>query len=184
MEIDINQKKISIGDKYKIFVEGQSTYSARRSLYFFLPTIKLFEDSNSDFAKIIIRQKFFFLRAAYIISRWDKKNFAFKAKSIWSSYYQCQCESDMYEICGHDGRKYSIYKNNVQVAWWAKQAVTWFAGDNYKITADKDRDLDLIIAFCLIIDNLIYPKGGNIVSYDIGAIGVEEKEFDTNWHPK
>ncbi len=32
MEIDINQKKISIGDKYQIFIDGQQRYSASRQL--------------------------------------------------------------------------------------------------------------------------------------------------------
>ena len=66
---------------------------------------------------------------------------------------QCRVGPDLYLIYGHRGRKYSIFKNDIQGAWWDRKAVTWFAGDNYKIIADKDCDIDLIISFCLIVDN-------------------------------
>lgn len=42
MEIDISQAKISIGDKYKIFVDGQQTYNASRQLFRFLPVVNLY----------------------------------------------------------------------------------------------------------------------------------------------
>ena len=33
MRIDINQKKISIGDKYQIFIDGQQRYSGAKKLF-------------------------------------------------------------------------------------------------------------------------------------------------------
>ena len=80
---------------------------------------------------------------------------------------------------------YSIFKNDTQVAWWDKKAVTWFAGDNYKIIADKDGDIDLIISFCLIVDNFSSDDhDGNMVTYDFGNIGFQQKRYDNNWQPK
>jgi hypothetical protein len=71
------------------------------------------------------------------------------------------------------------------VAWWEKEAVSWFDGDNYTITADNDCHAELIIAFCLIIDNHKSNRhGDNAVSYDIGNIGGQVKEFDSHWRPK
>jgi hypothetical protein len=43
MEIDVNQQKISVGDKYKIFIDGQQTYLASRQLFQLLPEINLFK---------------------------------------------------------------------------------------------------------------------------------------------
>jgi hypothetical protein len=63
----------------------------------------------------------------------------------------------MYDIYGHRGRKYSIYKNDQQVAWWDKEAVGWFAGDNYKIFANANSDPELLISFCLVIGNFRTP---------------------------
>ena len=81
--------------------------------------------------------------------------------------------------------KYSVYKNSTQVAWWEKEAVTWFEGDNYAITANNDCNVELIIAFCLIIDNhKSKSHSENAVSYNIGNIGGQIKEFDPYWRAK
>lgn len=96
-----------------------------------------------------------------------------------------QVGQDLYEIFGHKGRKFSVYKNDKQVAWWDKDAVTWFNGDNYKIIADKDSDYELIISFCLIIDHTSSNNNdGNTMTVDFGNIGSTVKQFDPAWQPK
>ncbi|MFT3703143.1 MAG: hypothetical protein QM802_12270 [Agriterribacter sp.] len=185
MEIDINQKKISIGDKYQIFTDGQPTHSATRALFKLLPEVNLFENGFGERARMTINKRFSWLKAKYDITRWDKNILAFTTKSYWKLHYQCQCGADAYDIYGHRGRKYSIYKNYIQVAWWDKKAVSWFAGDNYKIIADKDCDTNLIISFCLIIDNFSSDNhDGNTATYDMGNIGFRAQKFDENWQPK
>jgi hypothetical protein len=82
------------------------------------------------------------------------------------------------------GRKYSVYKNDKQIAWWDKQAVSWFNGDNYTIIADSDADYELIIAFCLIIDNQYNNNdNSNTVTFDFGNIGGQVRKFNTDWKP-
>ena len=185
MEIDINQKKISIGDKYQIFTDGQQTYSATRRLLQLLPEINLFQNNNSGRARMTINKHLSWFKAKYDITRWDNNVLQFRTNSIWKLHYQCQFGSDTYNIYGHKGRKYSIYKNETQVAWWDKKAVIWFAGDNYKIIADKDCDVDLIISFCLIIDNFSSnDHDGKTVTYDLGNLGFQAKKFDNTWQPK
>ncbi len=185
MEIDINQKKISIGDKYQIFTDGQQTHSATRALLQLLPEINLFENNFGGRARMTINKRLSWFKAKYDITRWDNNVLEFRTKSYWKLYYQCQCGVDTYDIYGHRGRKYSIYKNDKQVAWWDKKAVTWFAGDNYKIVADKDCNVSLIISFCLIVDNFSSnDHDGNTVTYDFGNIGFQAKKFDESWQPK
>jgi hypothetical protein len=73
----------------------------------------------------------------------------------------------------------------MQVAWWTKKAVTWFAGDNYKITADRDVDQELIISFCLIIDSHANNDNDKAINIDLGhIIGPQARPFDANWQPK
>jgi uncharacterized protein YxjI len=184
MEIDINQKKISIGDKYQIFIDGQQTHFASRKLWRLMPEINLFEIGD-DTPEITINRRLSWFRARYDITRGTNTVLQFRTKSFWKHHYQCQSAADNYDIYGHRGRKYSIYKNDVQVAWWDKKAVTWFAGDNYKITADKDCDVDLIISFCLVVDNFSSDDHGDkAVTYNVGNIGFQAKKFDQNWFPK
>jgi formate-dependent phosphoribosylglycinamide formyltransferase (GAR transformylase) len=85
-------------------------------------------------------------------------------------------------VIGHRGRKYSIFKNKKQIAFWQQEAITWLSGDNYRILANNDCNFELIIAFCLILDNA-NGGGNNIFTINIGHIGKEIKKFDQKWRP-
>lgn len=184
MEIDINQQKISIGDKYKIFVDGQETYQASQRLFRWLPELDLFKIGDEG-TRMKIKKRLSWLRPRYDITRGGYDVLQFRTISIWKPRFECQAGADSYAIYGHRGRKYSIFKNDTQVAWWDKKAVTWFAGDNYKIIADRDSDIDLIISFCLIIDNCRSNNHeGNTVTIDFGNLGFQQKKFDESWQPK
>jgi hypothetical protein len=184
MVIDINQKEISMGDKYRIYVREQETYIAKRQIFQLLPEIKLFL-IDTDVPRLTINKKFAWFKAKYDITRMDGSVLDFRTISYWKSYYQCQNGVDTYDIYGHRGRKYSIYKNNIQIAFWDKEAVVWFEGDNYKIKADKDCDVELLISFCLIVDNFSSENhGGNVVTYDLGNFGFQAKKFDESWRSK
>jgi uncharacterized protein YxjI len=184
MEIDVNQKKISIGDKYRIFIDGEEKYFASRQLFRLLAHVSLYE-TGTKLQKLSIKKRFSFFKAKYDITRFDYSRWQFRTKSFWKFHFECISGADVFEIYGHRGRKFSIFKNNEQIAWWNKQAVTWFAGDNYKIIANKDCDVELIIAFCLIIDNYLSDKhDGSTVTYDVGNIGFEARKFDPAWQPK
>jgi uncharacterized protein YxjI len=184
MEIDINQKKISIGDKFQVFIDGLQTHHAAAKIFRIFSEINLF-DMNSDFPLITIKKRFSFFRARYDISRRDGASYQFVTKSFWKAHFQCIAGADLYDIYGHRGRKYSVYKNDHQLAWWDKKAVTWFNGDNYKIIADKNADTALIIAFCLTIDNYSSnDKDKKAVNINIGRIGPQARQFDPEWLPE
>jgi uncharacterized protein YxjI len=183
MRIDINQKKISIGDKYKIFTDGKQTHSASAELFRLLSVINLF-DNDSSMARLTINKQWSWFSPKYDIRLYDNNNLEFRTRSIWKLHYQCQNGQDLYDIYGHRGRKYSVYKNDKQVAWWEKNAVTWFAGDNYAIIADSNSYYELIIAFCLIVDNYFNKDSDkNTISIDFGNIGGQSRKFNSDWKP-
>lgn len=184
MVIDINQKKIAFGDKYRIFINGEQTYFASSQLIGFMPKLHLFDNQNSR-AKLTMGKKWSWFSPKYEVTLWDGGIIEFGTVSLWKSHYQCQDGADLYEIFGHKGRKHSVYKNDVQIAWWDKEMVSWFEGDNYKIVADDDSNHELIIGFCLMLDSQFSNnKNGNTVTIDFGNIGPQAKEFDYAWRPK
>lgn len=184
MEIDINQTKISIGAEYKIHLNGMEEYFALKKLFRFLGEINLFNKSRGN-AVYQIKQNWDWFNLSYDLIKYDNNKFEFRTISIWKLHYECHVGEDIYEIFGHRGRKYSIYKNDNQIAWWDKEAVSWFNGDNYKITADNDCDIELLICFCLIIDNAKSKNSdGNTVNIDLGNIGFQARKFNPNWIPK
>ena len=182
MEIDINQKKISIGDKYQIYIDGVQRHNASSKIFRLFPEIELYE-WDSQLPKIKINKRFSLFVPKYDLTKWDGAVYEFRTKSFWKGHYQCIVGFDVYDIYSHRGRKYSIYKNDTQIAWWTKEAVTWFGGDNYKIIADNNCDYNLIISFCLVIDNC-KSKNEGAINIDIGKIGPQAKMFDPEWRPK
>ena len=184
MEIDINQKKISIGAEYKIFLNGKMKYLASKKLFRFLAEINVFGDSANT-ALYTIKQNWAWFSTSYDIDRYDHHTYKFRTVSFWKLHYECGVGADRYEIYGHRGRKYSVYQNEVQVAWWNKDAVAWFKGDNYRIITDDDANIELLICFCLIIDNSDSKNNdGNTVTFDLGNIGPQAKKFNPDWAPK
>ena len=185
MEININQKKISIGDKYQIFIDGTETNRAAAKIFKLFAEINLF-DINSDFPLITIKRKFSFFKAKFDISKKEDIPYQFVTKSIWKGHFQCVCGADLYDIYSHRSRKHSIYKNDRQVAWWDQKAVTWFAGDNYTMIADKDCDKLLLISFCLAVDNYSNnDKKKGAINFNPGRLlAPQARAFDPNWMPK
>jgi uncharacterized protein YxjI len=183
VRIDINQKKISIGEKYNIFVEGEPAYFAAAKLFRLMSEIDLDKQSGGG-TLLTIKKRWTWIVYKYDIIR-GSAIYPFRVKKIWKRQYQCQADSDLYDIYGQRGRKFSVYKNDRQVAWWEKEAVTWFQGDNYKMLLDKDSDLELLIAFCLIIDDSNSNRNnGDTLTIDYGYFGSGVKAFDPNWMPK
>ena len=184
MIIDINQKKISIGDKYRIFINEKQTYSAHTQLFRFLSEVNIFEE-NVGRSKITLKKRWSWFDTKYDIYRNGNIKFEYRTVSVWKIHHKCQVGNDLYEIFGHKGRKYSIFKNNKQIAYWDKNCVTWFDGDNYRIIADNDCDYELLMAFCLINDNKSESSNNeNALTFDLGNIGPEARKFDNNWKLK
>ncbi len=183
MRIDINQKKISIGDKYQIFINGQQCYFGAKKLFRWLAEIDLSDAINQQ-VRLTIKKKMSLFRAKFRIIYSSGTELQFETLSFWRLHYRCVFNKDTYEIFGHRGRKYSVYKNGIQIAWWEKELVSWFNGDNYTIIADNDCNYELVIAFCLIIDEFRSDDNKSAVNVDIGHIGPQAREFNPNWQPK
>ncbi|MGE8381529.1 MAG: hypothetical protein ACN6PN_24405, partial [Sphingobacterium sp.] len=84
----------------------------------------------------------------------------------------------------HRGRKCSIYKDHDQIAWWQKGVITWLEGDTYRITSNENADIDLLISFCLILDNYSSGnKGEDVLTINLGYMGLQAKRFNREWVP-
>jgi uncharacterized protein YxjI len=182
MIININQKKISVGDKYQIFIDREPTHRAASKIFRWFPEIDLYENVSEQ-PVLTINRKFSFFLAKFNITLPDGSTMAFRTESFWKGHYRCDNGGDSYDIYRHNGRKCSVYCNNRQIAWWDKKAVTWFNGDNYTIVADRHCNRNLVIAFCLILDNYSSEGNKNTVNIDVGRIGPQAKRFDKDWTP-
>ena len=183
MIIDIRQNKILNGDNYIIFINEKQTHSAFTQSFTFLSEVSLFED-NAKKSKLTLKKRFGWFKTKYDIYRNGSKPFEYRTVNLIKNHNKCQVGNDFYEIYGHKGRKYSIFKNNLQIAYWDKSYATWFNAGNFKIIADDDCDYELVISFCLINDNSPATNNGNALNFDVGKFGPEAKKFDSSWMPK
>jgi uncharacterized protein YxjI len=183
MIIDIRQNKFSIGDKYRVSVNGTLKYVASRQPIQLMAEILVF-NASSDILKAKINKHFHLFKANYEITFSDGTICFFQTVSYLRSHYNCQIATDIYDIYGHRGRKYSIYRNDQQIAWWEKEMITLLEGDEYKITANEDCNAELLICFCLIIDNYANGNHGeNVLTINWGYLGLQARKFDKTWRP-
>jgi hypothetical protein len=184
MNIDIQQEKISIGARYDVLVDGQQSHSAASRF----PRIRAVIDlvtTPSRAQTLTIRRRFALFKADYDIVLPDGKVAQFRTQSYWQKHFQCTCGADNYDIYGHRGRKFSVYKNDVQVAWWERNSITFFKGDSYRIVTESGPVHLMVIAFCLIIDNYSNSDGSsNMITINFGSLIGGARPFDPSWAPR
>lgn len=183
MEININQQKIAIGNKYKVFIDGSEKYKASTKLFTFFAEINL-QELHTETVKISMKRKWDWFKYSYDITDVRQQVYEFRTISLWKRHYVCMVGADKYEVFGHKGRKHSIYKNNEMIAYYEIGKVSWFDGDNYKLIANNNADVELIMSFCLCLDNATEQGKQSSMTWNIGWFGPQVKEFDPTWFPK
>jgi hypothetical protein len=166
-------------------MEGQLTHFASQHLFQAHRQLQLFAGEATTRPRLTLQQQPTWFHLRYHITRWDRNVLVFRTESAWRNHYQCRYGADLYDIYGHRGTKYSVYKNATQIAWWQQARVTWFEGDNYKLWADEGSDAELLLAFCLILDESASSgEDQNTLTINFGAIGPQARVFDKTWQPK
>lgn len=183
MEFKIEQKKFSLEKKYTVFIDGLEKYIATTKLFRLFSEI-VFEDLEKHLLKYTIKRRWAWFKYSYDLTNDKHSIFEFRTLSIWRRHYQCIVGTDNYEIIGHKGRKYSIYKNNNMIAFWELNKFTWFEGDKYTVTANNDVDTELVSCFCIIIDNANSENKRQAMDWNIGWFGPEARPFDAKWIPR
>lgn len=180
MRIEIKQHVISIGSQYKIYLDHKEQFYAETD--FFSKSIINVYELNSIEKRLIIYKSLYFTYPKYKIELPSGERYKFRTKNFWKTQFQFIKDGDVYDLYCHKERKVSIYKNDIQIAYWEKEAMSYLAGDYYEIISDKNCSHDLIISFCLILDNIL-SKGGFIFNIDFGILFHEVKKFNMNWKP-
>ncbi|MFK8046525.1 MAG: hypothetical protein AB8B72_13595 [Crocinitomicaceae bacterium] len=183
MQINILQNKLVFGAEYQITVDNEERYVAKQKAFSFKTGLQLIEKSTGQI-KFEIKKGGGWFKLKYNLIKEPNQVLELKRIGGWKGYFECLVNEDVYELHAHKGRKYSVFKNSNQMAWWDKNAVSWFGGDRYKIIADSNADIELLISFCLAIDVKSGGSEGSALTYDFGHIGSTSKKFDRSWRPK
>lgn len=166
-----------------MLINGQRCFIAVSKLFHFLSEINVEAIQSSD-NHFKIERKWNFFGPNYSIQMGEKEPVFFETRSLMKLHYECVHEKDVYSIYGHKKRRYSVFKNGIQIAAWRQELVTWFDGDNYTIEADDDSNKEFIIAFCLIIDDYYSNQDDSILRLNFFQLAWKMKEEDDQWKPK
>jgi uncharacterized protein YxjI len=182
VKIAINQKRISFGSQYSIFVNKKEKYFAETDA-FTRNIIRLYEE-DTGIKRHTIFKSLYFLKPAYKIEMPDGRRIKFKSMSFWGTHFKCLENENAYELYLHPKRKTSIYKNDTQIGFGEQEALTILAGDQYELRLNDDVNWELIICFFLIVDHLNSRNGGTIFTINAGPVFKQFKKFDPTWKPK
>ena len=184
MEIDINQNPIPEGERYQIFISARPTHIATTTILDMLPQVSL-QSIGKRRPKYVVKKRFVEFGLHYRLTRFDHVVLDFVSSSSWKRHFYCISGTNRYDIYGHFGNKYSIFKNNVQVGWWGKKSVSWFKGKNYKMIVNVETDVDLLMAFYLVIDShAAYDNNGKAGGFEFSKFALPVKRFNNRWRAK
>lgn len=180
MKIRIKQHSISFGSQYKIFINNEEKFYAETDV-FSKSIINIYKPNELQ-PNFRTFKSLYLNYPKYKIEMPSGERIKFVANNFWRTKYFLEKGNDVYELYRHKERKVSVFKNNIQIAYWEKEAITYLVGDYYEIIANKNSDQELLIALCLIMDN-IHSKGGSLFNVDLGVIFNEKKSFNNKWKP-
>lgn len=181
MQIIIRQQRLAFRGKFAISINNQPAYSVYEQRLRWTPKT-LIKTEGGEEILMTLTQKFNWFWPRYIINR-QEDFFVFHTHDLQRSKYRCVVGQDLYEIIAHKGFKHSLIKNLIQIGWWDIQVVKWPEKDYYIIEVDDDVDELLVIALCVVVDEINNDKLHS-VSLDVGNFPWGMPPFDENWRPK
>lgn len=191
MKIRIEKSNGSIGYEYLVYNEDEIIYSAISEKLSIFYKLTIWRKNGEEKIIKIKNNKLRLFKPAYFVF-YKKQKVEFKTISFYKRHFQFEYEREMYDIYGHHKSwKYSVFKNRKQIARWDKETTKWQGPDIFKIDLNKDVNIELIISFCLILDDHIefaIEDRGKLIDMDLDfnlnwkKYG-ELKSYDKNWEP-
>jgi hypothetical protein len=177
MEVHIQFQEKS--NNSRITINDLDVYYTAENKGFFVQKITLLRSSDKQ---MILEGYCRMLPPKFKIILSDKTDLALKPDGLQALRFICQKGADKYDIYQHKDRKYSIFLNDKQVAFFDKAEISSFGADNYTLIADNDVDIELLLGYLLVLHIINGSSKQSIYSKDIGNVW-EKKPFDSNWIP-
>jgi hypothetical protein len=163
-----------------IQINGQEQYVTVDKKGFFVQKIALHRCQDN---KHILDGYCRMLPPKFAVIMADGAEYRLRMDGVQALRYFCEKGGNNYEIYQHKDRKYSIYKNGNQTAYWDKAEVAVFGADKYSLIADSHSDIELFLGMLLTFHIVDGSSKQSVYSKDRGNIW-EKRAFDTNWKPK
>jgi hypothetical protein len=179
MIITIKRSDIIFGADHVIAMNGHDIFKTTRTLSSMLQETSIF-DCNSNELILSATKRFTLFSTCFDLHFSEGSTASFDLKSFWKEQYQCITTFGQFDIYVNDGRRSSIFRNNVQVAYWEAPVFESGHDEKYKIVANDEENIALLVLFCLLLDN---EKGGTSININFGFKFPGSKPFDKDWQP-
>jgi uncharacterized protein YxjI len=180
MDISIQEKSFSFGVQYTIETP-EKTMHADKKILSLLTHIELFSASDSLLATISGES---LLRSIYAIELTDGAAYTFRREKLWKGVFVCEGGGETYHLYTHRGLRYSIFKNDAQIASLQKEHIVIGNGNTYDLRMNPDARLVLLTSMVLCLNTVSGDDDNDsTVTYDFGNFGPEDRAFDESWRP-
>ncbi|AUC16612.1 hypothetical protein BTO06_16295 [Tenacibaculum sp. SZ-18] len=176
MKIDIKRN----GNEYVFLKNEKKLYYAIYSISWFKTKKELFSDKKQKIAEVI--PKIGLNGVKYKITL-NNYNLTLKLKgSLLKNYYEAFYKNDIYKIIKHKGYYVSIFKNNIQIAYYKTHKTTFNNSEKTQLVCNSDTEETLLITFIVALE-LTHQEHDEVGSINLGNIALEYKPFNKKWKP-
>jgi uncharacterized protein YxjI len=117
VDVTIEQRKFNFRYEYDIYAPDQR-YFARKRLFSLHDKFQLYKTAGHVVARI--ESHFFLFRPRYDFHLPNGKSYRFRCEKLWKRTFVCEGESETFRLYEHKGLKYSVFRNNIQIAAFTK----------------------------------------------------------------
>jgi len=183
MDVTIQERIFSFTSEYDISAPDASYY-ARKAYFSFTDKLQL----QAAESRILARIDGYFspLRRKHDFSIVNNgRVYKFWCEKIWKQVYVCEGNHETFRLYTHKGLKYSIFKDDRQIAAYVKNRLVFGKGNKYEIRMDSDADLIVILCIVLTMNSSEESSDNDAsVTIDLGSLGPEDRPFDDSWDPR
>ncbi|HEY6377447.1 MAG TPA: hypothetical protein VIX90_18140 [Edaphobacter sp.] len=178
MNVTIQEHKFSFLSEYDISTPDASFYARKN---FFGNSLQLQNKNGRDVAKI--QSRFSFFRNEYDFELTDGGIYRFQCEKRLKGVYLCDHNEDHLYLYRHKGVRYSIFKDDRQIAAISRNRVVIGKGHRYEIAVNADANIVVILCMMLALNTPEDDPNDSTVTYDCGNVGPEERPYDESWRP-
>jgi uncharacterized protein YxjI len=149
----------------------------------------LFKKDDRNICRII--PKFSLWRKKYTLSFFEGKDHKLINTNVLKMTYELRTDNAIYDIHGHTGKKFSIFKNQKQVAALVGNIRETDAHSGYRLNTNHDADLDNVLSISIALIDSIFENikvatsardKGKYESYNT-TVALGGRKFDDDWRP-
>ncbi len=182
MDVTIRERKLSFRSTYDIFSPGHR-YLAEKAFLAFLDKLEL--RTNTGQLVVTLQSRFTLFRTKYDFVFASGRTYHFICEKIWKRVYVCEGPQETFRLYHHKGLRFSVFKDDDQIAAITKNRLVVGNGNEYDIRMNSDANVVVICWMMLAINTGDKDdEHESTATYDFGNIGPEDRRFDESWVPR